>query len=364
MKELETKLTQLRSLLAAQHLDAIYLKRQDNFAWLTCGGKNWVGIGEMGNCGLLVTHDATHAITNVIESARMRDEEHLEAMGFTIHAGTWHDNGFEAATINRLVPNKTVGYDWANGSNANVANHIKQLRLSFTEEEVIRYKEIGYLASLAIEETAMSIRPGDTEYETVGRLSEILHAQGMDFASAMCASDERICDYRHPVPTMKKIRERVQLGGNMRRQGLVVCLTRYVNFVPVDRSLMAQYRANVEIDLAYMTNTIVGKSYQHALLAGQAAYEKLGYREEFDKHHQGGPIGYNPREYRVDFSHDILVVENQGFCWNPSITGTKSEDTILVTSKGFEFISRPVIYPTIEVTYDGKNYTRADILQK
>ncbi|MFA6765310.1 MAG: peptidase M24, partial [Sphaerochaetaceae bacterium] len=140
--------------------------------------------------------------------------------------------------------------------------------------------------------------------------------------------------------------------------------TRYVNFVPVDRSLMAQYRANVEIDLAYMTNTIVGKSYQHALLAGQAAYEKLGYREEFDKHHQGGPIGYNPREYRVDFSHDILVVENQGFCWNPSITGTKSEDTILVTSKGFEFISRPVIYPTIEVTYDGKNYTRADILQK
>ena len=364
MKELEIKLTRIRSLLAEQKLDAIYLKRQDNFAWLSCGGKNYVGIGEMGNCGLLVTKDESYAITNTIESARMRDEEHLKELGFTIHAGVWHDNGFEMAALNRLVPNGKVGFDYWSPTGVNVANHIKQLRLSFTEEEVVRYREIGYLASLAIEETAASIRPGDTEYETVGHLAEILHAQGMDFASAMCAADERISDYRHPVPTMKKIRERVQLGGNMRRQGLVVCLTRYVNFTPVSKALHEQYRANVEIDLAFMANTLVGKSYQRPLLAGKAAYERQGYGEEFNKHHQGGPIGYNPREYRVDFSHDMLVVENQGFCWNPSITGTKSEDTIVVSSKGFEFISHPVIFPTIEVSYDGKTYRRADILVK
>lgn len=364
MNELQIKLSRIRSVLARQNLDAVYLKRQDNFAWLSCGGKNYVGIGEMGNCGLLVTTDATYAITNTIESARMRDEEHLEALGFAIQAGLWHDNGFEAATINKLVPNGKVGFDHGNPAGANVANLIKELRLSFTTEELVRYREIGYLASLAIEETAAAIRIGDSEYETVGRLSEILHAHGMDFASAMCAADERISDYRHPVPTMKAIRERVQLGGNIRRQGLVVCLTRYVNFVPVSKALAAQYRATVEIDLTYMANTVVGQSYQVPLQAGKAAYERLGYGAEFDKHHQGGPIGYNPREYRVDFSHDVQIVENQGFCWNPSITGTKSEDTIVVSSKGFEFITRPIIFPTIEVAFGGKTYRRAAILEK
>ncbi len=365
MDELSVKLKRIERVLQDQGLDAVYLKRQDNFAWLSCGGKNYVGIGEIGNCGLLVTKDSLHAITNTIESTRMRDEEHLEKLGFSIHAGIWYDQEFEASTIANIVGNGgKVGFDYTCPLGPNIANSIKPLRFSFTEEEVVRYREIGYLASLAIEETAATIRPGDTEYGAVGRLSEILHAQGMDFASAMCAADERIYSYRHPVPTMRKIKERVQIGGNMRRQGMVVCLTRYVNFTPVNRELRAQYLANVEIDLIYMRNTIVGESYQYPLTAGKNAYERLGYAEEFDKHHQGGPIGYNPREYRLDFSHKDSIVENQGFCWNPSITGTKSEDTIVVSSRGFEFITYPVIFPVLEMKINDTVYRRADILEK
>jgi len=364
MNELSKKLTRLSGILAAHRLDAIYLKRQDNFAWLTSGGKNYVGIGELGNCGLLVTKDACYAITNRIEEKRMRVEEKLESMGFAIHAGLWYDNDFELSTIREIVGGGTVGFDYASVGGPDIANFVKPLRFSFTEEEVGRYRELGYLASLAMEETAATIRQGDTESATVGRLSEILHSHGMDFASAMCAADERISDYRHPVPTMKKIKNRVQLGGNLRLNGMIVCLTRYVNFEPVSEALRAQYKANVEIDLTFMRNTKVGESYQKPLLAGKAAYERLGYATEFDKHHQGGPIGYNPREYRLDFSHKGTVVENQGFCWNPSITGTKSEDTIIVTSKGFEFITRPILYPVLEMEIDGTVYARPNILEK
>ena len=364
MNELSIKLKKITDLLTANHLDAIYLKRQDNFAWLTCGGKNYVGIGEVGNCGLLLSLDGCHAITNTIEEKRMRDEEKLESMGFSMHAGVWYNNDFELETIRKIVGKGTVGFDHPSAGGPNVANLVKPLRFSFTDEEVLRYRELGYLASLAMEETAATIRPGDSEYATVGRLSEILHTHGMDFASAMCAADERISDYRHAIPTMKKIRNRVQLGGNLRRNGMIVCLTRYVNFEPVGKALQAQYRANVEIDLTFMRNTKVGESYQVPLLAGKAAYERLGYAGEFDKHHQGGPLGYNPREYRLDFSHDGIIVENQGFCWNPSITGTKSEDTILVSSRGFEFITRPILYPVLEIEIDGTVYTRPNILEK
>lgn len=72
-----------------------------------------------------------------------------------------------------------------------------------------------------------------------------------------------------------------------------------------------------------------------------------------------------PRDYKVDFNCHAVIEENQAFCWNPSITGTKSEDTVIVsTERGVEFISYPVIFPTIVVEVEGKRFTRPGILIK
>ena len=359
-QEQAIKVQRLVAIMAAKDLDAIYIKRQDNFAWLTCGGINYVGLGEMGNCGLLVTRDgALYAITNKIEEARMRDEEKLEEMGFAIHAQTWYENAFEGETINKLVPSGKVGRD--HGAAINVANDVKLARFSLTEAEIERYQEGGYLTAKAIEETISSVRPGDTEYKTAGRLACIIRSQGMDVVSSMCAADDRISKYRHPVPTDRVIRERVQLGGNMRYKGLIICCTRLLNFVPVSEQLRAQYMANVEIDCTYMANSKPGKTFVSALEAGRAAYEARGYGEEFKKHHQGGPIGYVARDYRVDFGTPGVIAENQAFCWNPSITGTKSEDTVISTSSGIIPVSRPIIAPKITLEIEGQTFVRPNI---
>jgi len=363
-EELKIKLSRVRELLNDKKIDAIYLKRQDNFAWLTCGGINYVGLGEMGNCGLLVTAEKLYAITNTIEAARMRDEERLEELGFIIHEGVWYDNSFESKKLTELVPSKHIGFDHNSPLGANMAEDIKQLRFSLTDAEIERYRIGGRLISLAIEETAATIRPGDTELQTVSRLYGIVRKYDIDIVSAMCAADERISSYRHPVPTFKTIRERVQLGGNFRYKGLIACCTRYVNFIPVTEQLYNQYKANVEIDCILIQNSVPGRSYASVLKAAQEAYKARGYEKEFNLHHQGGPIGYQARDYRVDFSHTGLIKENQAFCWNPSITGTKSEDTVIVSSQGVEFITYPIIYPSFNVEVNGKSYRRAAILEK
>jgi Xaa-Pro aminopeptidase len=362
-EELEIKLERLRDLMRDKKLSAVYIKRQDNFAWLSCGGKNYVGIGDMGNCGLLVTAESRYAITNNIEAPRVACEEHLEELGFEIRAGTWHDNEFEAAEIKKLG-GPAPAFDFASPLGGSAAEEIKWLRFSLTESELERYRETGFLVSLSLEETAASIRPGESEFEILGRLSESLAARGVVFYSGMCAADDRINRYRHPIATDKRVKERVQLGGNFGRFGLIACLTRYVNFTPVSAELRGQMRLNQEIDLVFMENSIPGKSYQHPFHAGKEAYAERGFGAEFDKHHQGGPIGYTPRDYRLDFSHKGIIAENQAFCWNPSITGTKSEDTIVAKTTGFEFITRPVIFPRVKIDLGGKTYIRADILEK
>ena len=120
----------------------------------------------------------------------------------------------------------------------------------------------------------------------------------------------------------------------------------------------------MEIDCTLIKNSIPGKSYASVLTVAQEAYKARGYENEFNLHHQGGPIGYQARDYRVDFFHTGLIKENQAFCWNPSITGTKSEDTVIVSSHGAEFITSPIIFPALNVDVNGKNYRRAAILEK
>jgi Xaa-Pro dipeptidase len=55
----------------------------------------------------------------------------------------------------------------------------------------------------------------------------------------------------------------------------------------------------------------------------------------------------------------------QAICstWKPSLTGTKSEDTILTGSKSPEMISPPILYPTFSMGVDGINFVRPHILE-
>jgi Xaa-Pro aminopeptidase len=103
---------------------------------------------------------------------------------------------------------------------------------------------------------------------------------------------------------------------------------------------------------------------KEVLQKGIDAYKEKGYPEEWKFHHQGGSIGYTGRDYRVNLRTPDIIQENQAFTWNPSITGTKSEDTILATSKGQEMITHPIFYPTLSLNVAGISFTRPAILEK
>ncbi len=356
-EELKIKLGRVRALMQEEKLDGIFLKRQDNFAWLTCGGRNYVGMGETGNCGLLVTVDKTYAITNDIESQRMKDEEHLEEMGFEVFSSVWHDTAFESNTLEKLVPSGLIGSD-----TGPLSNKIRLMRFDLTEAEIERYKKIGDDASLAMESAAMEIQVGQSEYEIAGNIMSKMEACGLEILSCMVAADERISLYRHPLPTGKKVKSRVQIGGNFRRNGLVICLTRYVYFEKPSDELIQQYRDTQLIDCTYMAASIPGHPYVEALEEGRALYKSLGYEREFNLHHQGGPIGYAGRDYRVGFDTPGVIADHQGFCWNPSITGTKSEDTIVRTKEGVIPITHPVLFPSVEIEVNGIKFLRPDLL--
>jgi hypothetical protein len=113
-----------------------------------------------------------------------------------------------------------------------------------------------------------------------------------------------------------------------------------------------------------MAHTCPGIPVREVFQKGVDAYQGKGYPEEWKFHHQGGSIGYTGRDYRVNFKTPDIIQENQAFTWNPSITGTKSEDTILATPKGPEMITHPILYPTLFLSVAGISFIRPAILEK
>ena len=362
--EIQEKERRVRKFLQEKGLRALLLKRQANFSWMTCGGLNLVGIAtEVGATSLLIPEDSKYVICNNIEAPRMIEEEGLEKQGFIVKTFPWYEDR-EIPILKELVGEGPVGCDVHFPNTLMMSEEIARLRYSLTPAELERYRWLGEKVSLAVEKTLMDTRRGEKESEVVGRLCQEIWRDRIDPIGLMVAADERISRFRHPIPTEKKIEKFLMFSINARKWGLVVCLTRFVYFGKLPASLKEKYEANVFVDCTLMAHTRPGIPAREVLQKGIGAYREKGYPEEWQLHHQGGPIGYIPRDYRVSFKTPDLVQENQAFTWNPSITGTKSEDTILATSKGIEMITKPILYPTLSIKVEGTSFTRPVIFVK
>ncbi len=363
-REIKEKERRVRDFLELRNLKGLILKRQANFSWMTCGGLNLVGIAtEFGATTLLITENSKFVISSNIEAPRMIEEEGLEKQGFVIKAFPWFEDQ-ELFLVKELIGDGPLGSDVPFPNAQMMAEDIARLRYSLTPDEQKRYRWLGKKASLALERTMMKTKKGEKESAVIGRLCKELWKDRIDPITLMSAADERVSNFRHPIPTEKKVEKYLMVSVNARKWGLIVSLTRFLHFGELAEELRRKYEANVFIDCTMMAHSRPGISAKEVVQKGIDAYKEKGYPEEWKFHHQGGSIGYMGRDYRVTFKTPDLIQENQAFTWNPSITGTKSEDTILSTSAGPEMITNPILYPTLSLNVAGISFKRPAILEK
>ena len=74
--------------------------------------------------------------------------------------------------------------------------------------------------------------------------------------------------------------------------------------------------------------------------------------------------GYAPRDYKaIPDSNEVLYL-NQAVAWNPSITDTKSEDTIIVGVNHPEIITVSPDWPLLKVEIDGNTIKKVRYINK
>ncbi len=361
MSEFAHKISLLRDLAARHNLDAILLQRQSNFSWLTCGSSAYVNIAsDRAVASLLVTPDRLVLFSNNIEAPRLEKEEALITQGWEFRVAPWYKAGDATADLTRDLK---VGADLPLPGAVNLSEKLPHLRANLTPEEGERFRSLGVLTAQAMAAAARSIHPGQSEHAIAALLSGEAEQRGVQTTVNLVATDERIFEFRHPLPTAKKLSRYAMLVLCGRKQGLVCSVTRLVHFGRLPAEIRRKADAVARIDATMIADTRplkkLGEIFAHAV----QEYARLGYQDEWKKHHQGGPAGYEPREFIATLQSGEQVIHGQVYAWNPSITGTKSEDTILIGENGNEILTSIQGWPTIAVEVEGGTLERPAILE-
>jgi Xaa-Pro aminopeptidase len=369
--EIKIKMARLADYLDRHHLDGVFLHHRASFAWITGGKDNHIpGNSPNGVAGILATADSRVCFTNTIEGPRFTQEE-LAGTGIEVVTYTWHDSKAAQKKLKELIAGRKIAADPTDGGDCDrfgaglvpLPGDFDQLRWSLTPEETQRYREGGKRTSAAIEAACRKISRNMSEHEIAGVLDAEVHSRGLVPAVTLVAADDRVAKFRHPIPTGTRVSHYCMLVTCASFGGLISNMTRFVSFVPLSTEIRGKQQAVCNVDAAVNLSTRPGRTMGDMFKTLEKAYADNGFEGEYALHHQGGSTGYAGRDVFAVPGSSVAIQENQAFAWNPSITGVKSEDTILCTKTGVEMITTiSPDWPKIHGKFGDQSLDRADIL--
>ncbi|MDR2758899.1 MAG: M24 family metallopeptidase [Spirochaetaceae bacterium] len=301
----------------------IVIRKQANFSWITAGGRAFIGLASEAACAaIVVTAGGVYLAGNNIEVPRLLAEELPQGFAEPITL-PWRDDGAMDKVLQQRfgkLSSDTEQNEW-----------FRDNRIVLLKSEAERYAKLGSAAAEALEESCASLKPGMTEQEGAGKISERLWAAGIEPITLLVAADDRSERVRHFVPTGEKINEGVICSICARSGGLIVSATRIAAF---KKNFARHYQALLRVEQAAFEATVSGAILGDVFRTIMDAYTQNGLQGEWENHHQGGLTAYLAREIRVEPACRKMVRTGQAFAWNPSTVGAKCEDTVFLDEQG------------------------------
>ena len=368
--EINIKMKRVKDFLEEEGLAGILLTQVRNFYWITAGAAtNQIVLNnDIGAASLLIMKDGKkYVVCSGSEAGRLMDES-LRNLGYELKMFDWFNSNPEkdirGKIIDELAGGGKIGSDTNFSGTISVGEKFAGLRYSLTDTEIKKYRWLGKETTTAVAEVCRKIKPGMSEFELEYLTACELRSRGIFPTVLLTAVDQRIYNYRHALPAGKKLDKYAMINVVAEKWGMSMAVTRFVHFGPLPEELSKKINACAEVNANFQAATIPGVPLAQIFDECKQWYEKAGYKDEWQKHHQGGAIGYNAREFKIYPGVSGVVEKNQAFAWNPTITGAKIEDTFITYKDHIEVVTISDDWPMIQVSLNGKVYLQPDILIK
>jgi Xaa-Pro aminopeptidase len=362
-EDVEFKHEKIRKFLDETGHDAVVLGMGDTIAWFTSGGDlNQSLCGDQSSILLFINRTSRAVIADNVQSSRVFEEE-LAGLGFQLKERPWYDDPYQV--ISELCHNKKVATDLG-GNGCSPARRegdaLRALRRSLTPLERQNLRELGRALSLAVEATCRNFDPGETEADVAGHLAHRLIRQGVLPVDLRVASDGRLARFRQPTFKSAPILKRATIAVTGRRNGLCASVTRSVAFGSVDGEFRDHQALATMVDASCIFFSRPGEVVSEVFRRAKRIYEKFGHPHEWTLDYQGNLVGYSPREIVLRPDSSMALESFMALAWSPSVGAARTEDTVVIDTRGYEVITKMQDWPAIEVAVKGYIMPRPGIL--
>ena len=324
----------VRAVLDGIGLDAVVLRRPENFAWYSGGADNRVDhASPTGVAAIVVTRTREYVVTDNIEAPRMREEQ---VPGWDVVEYDWYAGPGDL--IRKLADGAAIGADGPDPSEVDVAGLIAPLRYRLDDDAAERYRMVGADTVAAVEAACAALTPAMTETEAAGAVTAACRGAGLFTPALMVAGADRLPRHRHPIPAGAPLGARAMIVVCAERGGLYANLTRFLHFEPPDAELAAKLETCHGILASLRDATQAGQTLGDGFDDCRAFYADAGFPDDWRHHHQGGLTGYRSREVIAGPGAALEIAAGQAFAWNPSLPGAKAEETFLLRVDGPEVL--------------------------
>jgi Xaa-Pro dipeptidase len=335
-------LARIRGWLQSAGYGAVVLTRPQNVGWLTRGTNTPIDrTSAQDPVWFVITALSVTAVTTTIEADRVREEVRVAgSTAFDITSVPWYAADYRSSALSVVSGSVRVASD-DSAVGVDAGDDLIALRMILDATEQASLRTLGREATLALETALAEWHPGETDFEVQAAIIRTLEATGIQAPIIIVGGDDRLSRFRHPLAVGAPMNERVMAVIVARQEGLHVAVTRFADAQPAPVSLVEASSAVRAIETETLRALVPGTSYGQVLEAMADAYAAAGYAGAWREHYQGGPIGFDQREFEIApgdtgsrwFSHPVEI--GHAVAFNPSLRGgAKVEDTYLITVDG------------------------------
>ena len=308
-------------------------------------------------------------ITNSIEAPRLESDFRVRELGWEILTTPWYDADGPlkvACSFSGVGPEQLLSDVDSIGEN--VRDEVIRARLTLSPMEIEELRELGGVVGAALGAGMDSWRPGvSRDFEIAGVISEYLEAHGAKAVCLIVGGDERLRSFRHPLAIGDVVSEALMAVVVAKRAGLHVAATRTGVTSPADQ-IVSLMKELATVNDAVLSASGDGGTWGQTLEALAQGYSQIGRPNAWREHWQGGPIGFEQREFELSPTQSDATFwtvprkKHTAVAWNPSIAGgAKFEDTYLI-EEGLELISATPGWP-LESGPDGSTRSALRVLK-
>jgi Xaa-Pro dipeptidase len=295
-------------------------------------------------------------ITSEIEAPRLEADFSVREMGWDVFGAPWFDESVRRAFATQYAdaPEGDLLSD-AGDIGVDVRDALVSARLVLSEAEQEDLRELGAAVGVALGAGIDAWRPGaSTDFDSAAAISMALESVGAHPVCLIVGGDGRLRSFRHPLAVGEVVHDAMMAVVVARRGGLHVAATRLAVRDAGDEIITLTKTLGSIFD-SVLDASVPGGSWGDTLVALADAYESAGYPGAWREHFQGGPIGFEQREFeiaptQIDSPYWSLIRRRHtAIAWNPSLSGgAKIEETYLVGDDGFEFLSATPGWPVVK----------------